>query len=102
MAACRVEITEFAASFIEEQVSNPTIYQKILDYLNILREYPQFGCVYDPQYPAARPPFACRYIVVSDTPFTLYYTYDLSKNVVTVIAVTYTAGDPSKRFLGYF
>ena len=97
---CTVEVTEYAETFIEEHVTSLRVYERIVDCMRLIGDYPQIGRTYDPEYEAARPPFPCRHLPVSDTPFTLYYTYNVETNVATVICIAFSAGDPMRRFMG--
>lgn len=95
-----VEITDYAAAFIEENVALESVLKRFGWAVDMLSVFPSLGPVYDPEYIAARPPFPCRYLPLPDTPFTLYYTVDDATARVIIIDVEWSAGDPRKRFPG--
>lgn len=93
-----VQLGESAERFILDNVSFETTLGHIEQCCQLLSEFPDVGSPYEPTYPAAVPPFACRSIRVPDTPFTLYYLKDDQRHTVVVFAVEWSAGDPKKRF----
>lgn len=95
-----VEMSDWALDFIDKHVTRETVFARIEWAIDILGEYPAFGPSYEPGYAAARPPFPCRYLPLSDTPFTLYYVKDDESKKVTIIDIEWSAGDPLKRFVG--
>lgn len=90
--SCKVQIAQNVRRFIQENVRNPKVYQTIVDCMRMVEDYPLAGRVYDPDCPAARPPFPCRYIRFADTPFTMYYTVDVDASVATVVSLVLDAG----------
>lgn len=96
--SCEVLLTQRAESFLLENVTLERVMRRIEETVELLGAYPLIGKAYDPSYPAARPPFPCRFLQVSDTPFTLYYLFDEEAGVVTVFDVVWSAGDPRRRF----
>lgn len=96
----KVEITDYAADFIEQNVALESVMRRFEWAVEMLSAFPSLGPVYDPEYIAARPPFPCRYLPLPDTPFTLYYTVDEAALRVTIIDIEWSAGDPRKRFPG--
>lgn len=96
--ACRVELTEYAEQFISENVLTERVLGRFDDAVEMLAAYPYAGPAYAPTYPAATPPFPCRYYPLSDTPFTLYYLVDEERELVVVFDVEWSAGDPARRF----
>lgn len=95
-----VEITDYAADFIEQNVALESVLRRFEWAVEMLSAFPSLGSVYDPEYIAARPPFPCRCLPLPDTPFTLYYTVDEAALRVTIIDIEWSAGDPRKRFPG--
>lgn len=96
--AFSVELTDYAVNFIEEHVTYPATLSRIEQAVGMLAAFPAMGLAYEPEYMAARPPFACRYLPLSDTPFTLYYLKDDAAERVVVFDIEWTAGDPTTRF----
>ena len=96
----KVEITDYAADFIEQNVALESVLRRFEWAVEMLSAFPFLGPAYDPEYIAARPPFPCRYLPLPDTPFTLYYTVDEAALRVTIIDIEWSAGDPRKRFPG--
>lgn len=95
-----VEITDYAANFIEQNVALESVLRRFEWAVEMLSTFPFLGSVYDPEYITARPPFPCRYLPLPDTPFTLHYTVDETALCVTIIDIEWPAGDPRKRFPG--
>ena len=93
-----IEVTESVAQFIEEYVTTERIYGRIRECMGLLADYPRMGRTYDPEYAAARTPFACRQMTVSDTPFTLYYLIDDEAAKVVAFSLGFSAEDPRRRF----
>ena len=73
------------------------VLARIETYSELLADYPYLGAIYDPDYPAARPPLPCRHIRIPDTPFTLFYSVDEAAEEVDVFYVDFSAGDPRGR-----
>ena len=96
--AWHAELTEYAEAFILENVTSERVLARIEGSVEMLREYPEAGALYSPDYPVAQPPFPCRYLPLSDTPFTLYYLVDAESQTVTVFDIEWTAGNPRRRF----
>ena len=99
--AYEVRLTDWALRFIQENVSVESTFSRFEWAVEILGEFPSFGHDYSPSYPAARPPFPCRCLSLSDTPFTLYYVVDSEAECVTIFDIEWSAGDPAKRFSGF-
>ncbi|MGN0287420.1 MAG: hypothetical protein ACI4B6_07110 [Atopobiaceae bacterium] len=93
-----VLLSDWAETFLGENVLLERTLIRIAEALQLLGAYPFAGSDYCPDYPAARPPFPCRHMHVSDTPFTLYYVVDEDARTVTVFDVEWSSGDPSMRF----
>ncbi len=94
----KVELTDSVELFLLENVSREETLARIEQSVGMLAEFPFAGPEYRPDYPAATPPFPCRYLPLSDTPFTLYYLIDVQRALVQVIDIEWSAGDPKKRF----
>jgi len=92
------EVTSNVVEFILAHVSRETTLGKIEAVVSIIEEFPGMGHVYDPECPAARTPFPCRYIVVPETPFTIHYLKDDVAHKVVVFDIEWSAGDPVDRF----
>lgn len=97
-ASYEVLLTGYAEEFLAENVRGARVLARVEDVLSLLADYPRLGPAYDSDYTAARPPFPCRRLPVSDTPFTLYYTVDDDAHAVTVFDVEWSGGDPTRRF----
>ncbi|WP_251212400.1 hypothetical protein [Adlercreutzia murintestinalis] len=93
-----VVYTQYAIDFISEHVESKWVLQKILEYRTLLETVPDLGRSYDPDYPAARTPFACRELPVPDTPFTLYYLKEEEERRIVIFCVEYQRADPNARF----
>lgn len=74
------------------------VFERIVRYIDLLAEFPDLGTPYSPDYPAARPPFSCRFVAVSDTPFTFYYVRDDEHFLVTIIYIERQGSNPEDRF----
>lgn len=96
--AWRAELSAYAEAFVLRNVTSERVLARIESAVEMLREYPEAGPAYSPDYPAARPPFPCRYLPLSDTPFTLFYLVDTERQAVTVFDIEWSAGDPRHRF----
>ena len=96
--AYAVELTDYAESFLLDNVTSERVLERIERSVEMLAEYPEAGPSYNPDYAAARSPFPCRYLPLSGTPFTLYYLTDDEAQMVTVFDIEWTAGDPRARF----
>ena len=94
----RVEIAESALAFIEEHVYSSRVLARIETYTELLADYPRLGAVYDPDYPAARPPIPCRHIDIPDTPFTLFYAVNEGAGLVEIFYIDFSASNPRGRF----
>ncbi len=94
----KVELTDSAELFLLENVSREETLARIERSVEMLAEFPFAGPEYLPDYPAATPPFPCRYLPLSGTPFTLYYLVDEQRSLVQVIDIEWSAGNPKKRF----
>ncbi len=96
--AYQLLVTEGVIDFIEQNVWSKRVYDRILECEEIAAQYPEAAPEYDPTYPAARPPFSCRRMVIPNTPFVFFYLIDDEAETVTVFSIQYAAGDPRKRF----
>ena len=85
-------------SFIEDHVYSEHVLARIETYSELLADYPYLGAIYDPDYPATRPPLPCRHIRIPDTPFALFYSVDEVAEEVDVFHVDFSAGNPRGRF----
>ena len=93
-----VVITEEVWTFIDENVYSEKVASKILDIVDLLEKFPEMGKVYDPEYVAARPPFACRSFPISDSPFVLYYLINEKDKEVSIFSMQFQRADPAHRF----
>ena len=96
--AYRVEMTNCAKEFIVKNVTHEATFARFEWAAEVLSAFPAMGPAYEPEYAAARPPFPCRYLPLSDTPFTLYYLKDDEREAVAIFDIEWSAGDPHKRF----
>lgn len=90
--------TQRAIDFIIDNVDSERVANKIFKYRELLESMPDLGRFYDPEYPAARPPFPCRCIAVSDTPFAIYYIKEEEARRVVIFCIEYQRVDPHARF----
>lgn len=97
-----VELTEYAEGLLVERVTSERVLEKIEHTTDLLSQYPALGRAYDPQYAVAVPPFPCRCMAVADTPFALYYLIDDEAQTMVIISIEWSAGDPTKRFMGLY
>lgn len=95
-----VVYTRAAIDFIMAEVHSQRVADKLFSYRELLEAVPDLGRAYDPSYPAARPPFPCRYAAVPDTPFLLFYLKDEENRRLIVFCIEYQRVDPSARFSG--
>lgn len=100
--AYRVDLSRHAMDFLAENVESTRMLDLVQTRLSILSDFPRLGAVYDPTYPAAKPPVACRHYPLSDTPFTAFYVVDDEARTVSILSVEWSSGDPKKRFTGYY
>ena len=98
MGLYRVIFANSVLDFIEEHISSERVLAKIEQYEVLLSHYPALGAVYDPDYPAARPPITCRQLPIPETPFTLYYAIDDEREQVSVFYIEFRGADPKGRF----
>lgn len=96
--AYHVKLANSVLTFIEEHVYSERVLARIETYTELLADYPYLGAVYDPDYPAARPPIPCRHLTIPDTPFTLFYAVNEAAQEVDVFYIDFSAGDPRARF----
>ena len=94
----KVELTDSVELFLLENVTREETLARIEQSVGMLAEFPFAGPEYRPDHPAATPPFPCRYLPLSGTPFTLYYLIDVQRSLVQAIDIEWSAGDPKKRF----
>ncbi len=94
----RIEYTDSAESFLLENVNREATMARIEQSVAMLAEFPFAGPEHLPDYPAATPPFPCRYLPLSGAPFTLYHMVDEPKSLVQLINIEWTAGDPRSHF----
>lgn len=96
-----VSYTRHAIEFLKTVITSERVLRKIFKYRALLQETPDLGRMYDPEYPAARPPFPCRYIPIPDTPFTLYYLKDDEKREIVIFSIDFQRTDPNARFSSF-
>lgn len=90
--------TQSAIDFIMQHVSSERVARKLFEYRDLLEQFPDLGAPYQPDYPAAIPPFPCRCIAVPDTPFSLYYLKQEDRRRIVVFCVEFQRQDPNARF----
>lgn len=93
-----VKFTNDVVDFITQNIWSKRVYNKLMNYVDLLAYFPELGTPYHPDYPAARPPFPCRAVAIPDTPFTLYYITNEDKQTIIVIYMENQASDPNERF----
>lgn len=84
--------------FMIREVESERVLAQIEKQRDVLALFPEVGCSYAPLYEAAYPPFPCRWIAVPDTPFNLYYHFDVGKNVVVIFCMEHQCMNPRRRF----
>lgn len=93
--------TRSAIDFIVAEVRSERVAEKLFSYRALLETAPDLGRAYDPDYPAARPPFPCRCIAVPDTPFSLYYLKEDDLRRIVVFCIEYQRTEPNARFSSF-
>lgn len=93
-----VVYTTDVINFMIANIWSKRVYEKIDLYRHLLADYPDLGAPYNPEYPAARPPFPCRWLPVPDTPFTLYYFKDEEAHRIAVFYIEHQGIDPESHF----
>lgn len=93
-----VEYTDEVARFISKHVRSSRVLDRIENYCQLLANFPDLGTPYDPDYPAARLPFPCRFVAVPDTPFTFYYLKVEEARKIVILYVEHQGIDPNVRF----
>lgn len=83
----KVSYTRHAVSFIKNNIKNKRIAEQVFGYRKLLETMPDLGRNYDPEYPAAKPPFPCRYIAIPDTPFTMYYLKNEATQEIVIFSI---------------
>ncbi len=91
-------ITEDVWDFFDENVYSEKVSNKILETIDLLENFPEIGRVYDPEYLAAKPPFACRSIPISDSPFVIYYFISEKDSEVVIFSMQFQRANPNERF----
>ena len=94
----RAVISEDVWQFFDENVYSEKVSSKILETIDLLENFPEIGKVYDPDYLAARPSFACRCILISDSPFIIYYFLEETKREVVIFSMQFQRANPNERF----
>ena len=92
--------TEYVRTMLLQEVESKRVYESIDRYRDILQLFPEIGQEYEPQYPAAKPPFPCRFIPVHNTPFTLYYIVEEAGRIIVVFYLEHQRSNPRTRFSG--
>lgn len=90
--------TTEAIQVIAEQVYSEQVLEKMEHLRALLETAPELGRVYDPAYPAAKPPFECRVLAVPDSPFALYYVVDEEHEEIIIFHAENPRMDPEERF----
>ncbi|BAK45000.1 type II toxin-antitoxin system RelE/ParE family toxin [Eggerthella sp. YY7918] len=75
------------------------IFSHVDKNLSLLETTPELGHEYDPAYPAARPPFACRVLYCEN--YGVYYRIDTDTRTVVVFAIEDQRRNPLGRFSSY-
>ncbi len=96
--AYEVVYVDDVVAFMMEAIWSRRVYEKVNSYRRLLADLPDLGAPYDPEYPAARPPFPCRRLPVPDTPFTFYYYKDDEMKRVVVFYIEHQGANPESRF----
>ena len=99
-ASWRASYTQGAIDFIVEHVTSERVAGKLFEYRSLLEEFPDLGKPYDPDYAAAKTPFACREIHVPDMPFTMYYLKCEDERRIIIFCIEFQRVEPNSRFSG--
>ncbi len=75
-------------------------FKKVQKMIHLLDTVPEIGRIYDPDYPAARPPFEMR--VVFAGRYGIYYVVEEADSLVRVLFIEDQRRDPLNRFYGIY
>lgn len=93
-----VIFSDDVVDFMIREVESERVLNQIEKQREMLSLFPEMGCVYTPYYEAAYPPFPCRWVAVPDTPFNLYYHFDVANDVVVIFYMEHQRMNPQGRF----
>ena len=89
-------LAETASSFVTSKKDIARIKKMLL----LLDTVPYIGQVYDPDYPASRPPFSMRMVFAGR--YGIYYVVDEAEKQVYVLFIEDQRRDPLNRFFDLY
>ena len=89
-------LAEAASSFVTAKRDIARIKKMLL----LLDTVPYIGQVYDPDYPASRPPFSMRMVFAGR--YGIYYVVDETEKQVNVLFIEDQRRDPLNRFFDLY
>lgn len=95
----KVRLSE-AAEIIYRDLHGTKAFFKIKKIIETLDTVPEIGRVYDPNYPAARPPFEMR--VTYAGRYGIYYIVEEEECLVRIMFIEDQRRDPLNRFYGIY
>ncbi len=84
------------AAVVYESIPSKSDFAKVDKMLLLLDTVPYIGQVYDPDYPASRPPFQMRMVFAGR--YGIYYVVDEAEKRVDVLFIEDQRRDPLNRF----
>ena len=85
-------------AFLTENIESPRVLARIEQQKSMLELFPEMGRAYQPTHEAAYPSVPCRWAAVPDTPFNLYYHFDVKAQKVVVFYIEHQRMNPRGRF----
>lgn len=95
---CTVVLTD-EAFYAYSTLQPERLFQHVDHDLELLESFPDLGRTYDPVYPAAKLPSACRVLYCEH--MGMYYRVDTTMRELTVLAIEDQRQDPLNRFSAY-
>lgn len=94
-----VKLSE-AARIAYQSIPSKKDFAKVRKMVHLLDTLPEIGRTYDPDYPAARPPFEMR--VAFAGRYGVYYRVEEADETVRILFIEDQRRDPLNRFYGIF
>lgn len=88
------------ARLVYSSISSKKDFAKVRKMIHLLDTLPEIGRVYDPDYPAARPPFEIR--VAFAGRYGIYYIVEEADQCVRILFIEDQRRDPLNRFYGIY
>lgn len=88
------------AAVVYENIPSKTDFAKVDKMLLLLDTVPYIGQVYDPDYPASRPPFSMRMVFAGR--YGIFYVVDEAEKQVDVLLIEDQRRDPLNRFFDLY